>query len=452
MTLLERLEAPGPKRILALDGGGIRGALTLGFLEKLESLLRERHNNPNLLLCEYFDLVGGTSTGAIIASALAIGMSATEIKEMYLDLGDKIFGRKRNVLSMLWKGASFDFKPLEEALAGTFGDIRIGDQERIKTGLCIVAKRADTLSTWPVINHPKGKYYEYNKDILLWQMVRASAAAPTYFVPIEIEVGDGEKAVFIDGGVSMANNPALQLLMVATLRGFPFHWLPGQDKMMLMSIGTGSSRKKYAPNDILGKNLLGWASYLPDLFMEDAKYLNQTILQFLSDSPTAITIDSEIGDLKDDLLTGKPELHYLRYNAWLEQDILQDLGFNFTDEKVHSFRDMSRADNRFDLAKIGEAAAEKAIQPSHLPARFDLGQVNTQIERFTKGRIPDLDFQEAVKKPIPVRCKQMAEDFEVETMEGTLRGKAGDYLMVGVNGEMYPIDKEIFEKTYDVQG
>ena len=67
---------------------------------------------------------------------------------------------------------------------------------------------------------------------------------------------------------------------------------------------------------------------------------------------------------------------------------------------------------------------------------------------FKKGHIPEVPFRQAVKKPIPVRCVQMQEAFTVETMEGTLSGKAGDWLMVGVAGEMYPIDREIFEKTY----
>lgn len=71
---------------------------------------------------------------------------------------------------------------------------------------------------------------------------------------------------------------------------------------------------------------------------------------------------------------------------------------------------------------------------------------------FKKGEIPDLEFRKAVKKPIAVRCIQMTEPFEVETMEGRLKGKAGDWLMVGVQGEMYPIDREIFEQTYELLG
>ena len=57
MTLLDRLESDGPKRMLALDGGGIRGAITLGFLARMETILRERHGNPDMKLRDYFDLV-----------------------------------------------------------------------------------------------------------------------------------------------------------------------------------------------------------------------------------------------------------------------------------------------------------------------------------------------------------------------------------------------------------
>lgn len=70
--------------------------------------------------------------------------------------------------------------------------------------------------------------------------------------------------------------------------------------------------------------------------------------------------------------------------------------------------------------------------------------------QFKKGNVPDLPFQLAVKKPIPVRCIQIHEPFEVETLEGTFTGKAGDYLIIGVEGELYPCEQGIFEKTYEV--
>jgi hypothetical protein len=72
------------------------------------------------------------------------------------------------------------------------------------------------------------------------------------------------------------------------------------------------------------------------------------------------------------------------------------------------------------------------------------------LKRFTKGKIPKLKYKKAVKKPVVVRCIQINEPFEVETMEGVLKGKKGDYLMIGIHGEMYPIDKKIFKKTYEI--
>ena len=69
---------------------------------------------------------------------------------------------------------------------------------------------------------------------------------------------------------------------------------------------------------------------------------------------------------------------------------------------------------------------------------------------FKSGEIPEFEFQKAIKKPIPIRCLQIKEPFKVETLEGTLEGKAGDYLMIGIKGEMYPCAKDIFEETYDI--
>ena len=356
-----------PKRILALDGGGIRGALTLGFLEKIETILRDREGNPNLLLCDYFDLIGGTSTGAIIAAGLSIGMSAGDIKELYLNIGDKIFGEKYSFFKHPVKRikAAYSFEPLERALAEVFGNITMGGDE-IKTGLCVVTKRADTLSTWPILNHPKGKYFKYNKNMLLRQVVRASAAAPSYFMAQQIDVGDNQIATFVDGGVSLANNPGLQLFLIATLKEFPYRWQLGEENLSLVSIGTGTYTKRYDAKKIAGKNLLGWAQMIPELFMEDANYLNQTILQYLSNSPTARTIDSEILDLKDDLLTEKPALHYVRYNVLLEENELNGLGLNFNQKQLESLRKMDEAKNKDTLYDIGSKAAAKFIKPEHI--------------------------------------------------------------------------------------
>jgi hypothetical protein len=71
------------------------------------------------------------------------------------------------------------------------------------------------------------------------------------------------------------------------------------------------------------------------------------------------------------------------------------------------------------------------------------------MRRFKKGEIPKLDFKKAVKKPIPVRVAEIKEPFEVETLEGAFKAKAGDFLIVGPRNEMWAIDREIFLETYD---
>src|SRR5947207_389208 len=83
-----------PKRILALDGGGIRGVLTLEYLAVIEEMLRQRAGRDDFRLCDYFDLIGGTSTGAIIAAALACGMSVRELKTLYREIGTSAFDAK----------------------------------------------------------------------------------------------------------------------------------------------------------------------------------------------------------------------------------------------------------------------------------------------------------------------------------------------------------------------
>ena len=91
----EHLDNDGqPKRILALDGGGLRGILTLGILQKIENILRDRHGNDSgFRLCHYFDLIAGTSTGAIIAATLAMGWTVEQVRKKYMDLGKTVFER-----------------------------------------------------------------------------------------------------------------------------------------------------------------------------------------------------------------------------------------------------------------------------------------------------------------------------------------------------------------------
>jgi Patatin-like phospholipase len=365
--LIDRLNSPGPKRILALDGGGVRGSLTLGYLEAIERLLRERYGRPDLRLCEYFDLIGGTSAGSILAAALALGMDTATVTEKAQDFIGKTFGKRK------WKSweALFDPEPLQESLADIFGDVTLGDA-RILTGLCIVTKRADTRSTWPLLNHPGGRYYEKNRGILLKDAIYASAAAPYFFVPIEFDVGQGEQGAFVDGGVSMAKNPALQLFLLATLKGFPFHWPTGEDLLSVTSIGTGHWQQRDAIEKVVHSKAWNWTREVPTMLIEDASMQAQLLLQYLSRTPTPRKIDAEVGDLAGDLLTPEPVLSYIRYDVPLEQTYLESLGFSEDEERIRRLREMSIRKNRDLLLRIGRAAAGRQVEPAHFRAAFDI--------------------------------------------------------------------------------
>jgi uncharacterized protein len=363
MKLLERLTADGPKRILSLDGGGIRGSLALGFLIRIETILRERYGRPDLLLRDYFDLIGGTSTGAIIAACLSVGQEAAEVQERYLRLGGRVFGTRK------WKQweARFDERPLAEELKEIFGDRTLGD-ESITSGLCIIVKRGDTGSTWPLFNHPEGRFFEENRDILVREALRASTAAPVYFMPKKITLRREETGTFVDGGVSMANNPALQLFFLATLKGFPLRWPTGADRLLLVSVGSGTWYTREDPERLARAKIWDWAARVPMQLMEDASMQNQLLLQYLSRTPTPWKIDAEVGDLSGDLLGAEAALHYLRYDALLEPDAMEEFGF--APEQAEKLRSMSAAENRFDLAELGRASAAR-ITPDHFPEVFD---------------------------------------------------------------------------------
>lgn len=378
----EHLFDPGPKRMLALDGGGIRGALTLGFLKRIEDLLRERHGgDPEFRLSDYFDLIGGTSTGSIIATGLALGFSVDKLQDIYKSLSDEVF--KRPLLSFGLLSAKFPQEPLIRALTEHFGEVTLGGDE-LRTGLMIVTKRLDTGSPWVLHNNPRGKYFGQrgtghipNKDYLLRAVVRASTAAPHYFEPERLQIAEDVVGAFVDGGVSPYNNPAIQLLMLATLEGYGLKWPFGVDNLMLVSVGTGYRDFRLNAEEVLEMPAVQLAAQSILSIMGDCDWLSQTILQWMSRSPMPWQIDREIGDLQNDIPgTGQELLFYLRYNvrvetAWIEQH----LGLELPEEEVNGLIAMDQPKNVRQLGNLGATAAAVQIKEDHFPAVFDIAPV-----------------------------------------------------------------------------
>jgi predicted acylesterase/phospholipase RssA len=379
-TLEEHFATGAPKRILALDGGGLRGILTLGILQRIEDTLRERHgSDPRFRLCDYFDLIAGTSTGAIIAATLALGWEVRDIASTYLALGEAVF--QRSLLRQGLLRARYDERRLMVELKKVYGENTTLGSSKLLTGLLIVIKRLDTSSPWPVSNNPNGKFFKSipggtigNGDYLLWQAVRASTAAPDYFDPERITIAamPGHTPIygdFVDGGVSPFNNPALQALMYATMGGYRINWPMGENNILVVSVGTGSADVEIRRSEVAAAH--AFRSLLS--LMDDVAGLQETLLQWMSASPRPRKIDSELGTLDGDLLGGTPLLSYVRYDVNLgAAGVTELLGADAASIPIENLTAMDAPENMRDLQRLGIAAGERDVQGQHFPQPFDL--------------------------------------------------------------------------------
>lgn len=249
-----------PFRILSLDGGGILGAFTASFLADIERRLRCR-------VADHFDLIAGTSTGGIIAAALAAGEPASRIVEFYRERGPRIFTRQKfgpwgevaaclpnlmlsriglDLQSILYPSYASD--ALNSALDEVFGDRRIGDLlscRLLLPAVDLVQGKTVVFKTPHLENMIRDRHYR------VAETVAATAAAPTFFRPSQI----GGKGAYADGGV-WANNPS----MVAVAEAIKISETcrrPCDEKFSLksvycLSIGTGRGQYFAKPGKLTG--------------------------------------------------------------------------------------------------------------------------------------------------------------------------------------------------------
>ena len=381
VTKRDRLDPnKGPKRILSLDGGGIRGVLTLQYLKVIETMVKERFGEETLL-CDYFDLIGGTSTGSIIAAGLASGMSVDELNALYTGIGSTVFESKwwsklrRNGLL----APKFPDGPLKRTLDAKLGAQTTLNSDTIRTGLMIMTKRLDTSSPWPLHDGPGAEFAKQDGALRLTEIVRASTAAPTYFRPQEIRIssrdGSTVDAAFVDGGVSPFNDPALQLLMLAALRGHGFSWQTGDGKLLLISIGTGSYRQRVSGPKLLAMTAAQQGVQALSSLMDDCARSNQAMLQWLTRCLTPWSIDRAVGDMQADSKAGPKLATYARYNVLLEEKWLKDnLALEYGPDKLEPIRKMDDLVNMDEVERIGRVAAARQVKPEHLERVFDIAK------------------------------------------------------------------------------
>ena len=380
--VLKHMQSAGPKKILACDGGGIRGLMSVEILARIETQLREQCGKPDLVLADYFDFVCGTSTGAIIAACISAGMSMDRIRAFYVGSGEQMFDK-----ASLFKRLRYSYN--DEPLAGKLrtelnralghadnvAPATLGDAN-LRTLLMMVLRNHTTDSPWPVFNNPLGKYNQAdrkdcNLNLPLWQLVRASTAAPTFFPPEVVTFAEGTpneyQFIFVDGGVTTYNNPAFLAFQMATTAPYKVNWPTGADKLLIVSVGTGGAamaRPELMADDLW---LLDHVKNIPAALMNAAAAGWDTACRMLGACRAGGPIDREIGGLlvqpgDQSNWTGAKLFTYLRYDADLSRAGLDALGLAEVDPNHVQMLDSVQY--IAEIQKVGQAAA-KQVQPAH---------------------------------------------------------------------------------------
>ena len=234
------------RRILVIDGGGIKGVMPASLLAHLEESLPQN-------VAAYFDLICGTSTGGIIALALGLGLSARETLSFYEQHGPAIFYGNPRQWCRGWFRAKYDPRPLRAALEGVFGDRKFGESTK---RLVIPSFNIDSgeVHVWKT-SHPPRFERDYKASVV--DVALSTAAAPTYFPTHRLACG----TPLIDGGM-WANNPiAVALIEAIGILEWP------RDGFRVLSLGctTTPLNVDWGRSHSLGK--LGWAQKIADVFM-----------------------------------------------------------------------------------------------------------------------------------------------------------------------------------------
>jgi patatin-like phospholipase/acyl hydrolase len=383
-TVLDRMQSPGPKKILACDGGGILGLMSVEILAKIEADLRAKLRNPNLVLADYFDFVCGTSTGAVIATCISMGMTMDNLRGFYVGSGEQMFDKAAFFNRLHY---SYNDEPLAAKLRTEFNlalgyaadasPATLGDPN-LRTLLMMVMRNHTTDSPWPLSNNPLAKYNQRhrndcNLDLPLWQLVRASTAAPTFFPPEVVTFAPGTpdeyQFIFVDGGVTTYNNPAFLAFQMATAASYKVNWATGVDKLLIVSVGTGGAAR--ARPDLKARDLwlVDHAKSIPSALMNAAAAGWDMACRMAGECRFGGRIDLEIGDMvlapgAPSNWTGPKQFAYVRYDPDVTQEGLDALGLN--DVKAENVQVMDSVKYIPDIQRVGQAYAAAHVGLRHL--------------------------------------------------------------------------------------
>jgi len=235
------------RRILTIDGGGIKGVFPAAFLTALEQRLGGA-------VADHFDLIAGTSTGGIIALGLGLGLSAAEMLDLYKVHGARIFPRQRFLTLMSLIRAKYDYQPLRDALVGAFASRRLGESRNrlLIPSLNLAAERVHIYKT---SHHPK-LVHDYKMPAV--EVALATVAAPTYF-PIHLSP---EGLPYIDGSLWARNPMALAIVEAIGVLDWP------RDEIQVLSLGCTSEHLNVSWQKRISLGASYWGTRIADVFMK----------------------------------------------------------------------------------------------------------------------------------------------------------------------------------------
>ena len=362
-TLEERLETQLQKRILSLDSGGVRTAIVLGYLERLEQLLRVRYGDADFRLSDYFDLIGASGASAIIAAELARGRNVAEARKTFIDAIDAMMSSKSLFRDGVWRPLHVP-DPLLKVLDASFADTVLRS-EKLKTGLGIVLTRIDTGEIWSLTNHPRVRSSERG-SLLLSQVLLASMSTPVLLPPVVLRIAS-DSGSYISGELSVGPDPALHLFLVATGPAFPFHWRTGRRRIFLTSIGAGAPPiVKREPN---ASPILSMGQVLSSM-VAGLKQQSDLALAALTHEDTR-----ELSAvMRDDgaVETAPSILRYRRFDVVLDAPTLKKIGLSELADDLDSIVRMDRADQIGSHLEIGRHAGERDLDDGLFSVSFDV--------------------------------------------------------------------------------
>lgn len=263
--------------ILSLSGGGVRGIFQAVCLREIAKLLTKP-------LSSYFDLIAGTSTGAIIALGVALNVDPARIVDLFRVHGPKIFSRRS--LADIRKGPRYPPQPLREALTEVFGNRRLNE---CKPSVAIAATTLNRFQIRVFTTIPR-KERELDLDLSVVDVIMASCAAPTFFPPVR---PTGGERYYVDGGI-WANSPSL----MAAVWAYTYAQALFRD-IRLVSIGNGKFPEGAIADEFsrlrpVSREMI---SSLFDMMFATQNDMAEAVLEKLITRPNMLQIDTELKEL-----------------------------------------------------------------------------------------------------------------------------------------------------------